>query len=141
MKRVKGGGALVYAPLKGNLYATKGDNTYEFYMYWLTDSLMGCRPARPGAILASTIPQTTLFAITPNPFKTDAAIAYSLNKPGWASLKLYSISGGLVRVLADGYQTAGPHAAVVAREKLAAGVYLVRYQSEERTETRKVVIE
>lgn len=144
LKRVRGGGALVYAPLKGNLYATKGNNTCEFYMYWLTDTIIHGSPPPPapsGTMAAQAIPLTTALAIAPNPFKTSAAIAYSLGKPGWASLRLYNASGRLVRDLIDGYQTAGPHAAIVAREKLAAGVYLVRYESEEQTETRKVVIE
>ncbi len=141
MKRVKGGGALVYAPLKGNLYATKGNNTYEFYMYWLTDSIMGGRPARPSDMQAQTLPCRTALEIAPNPFQTRAAVAYSLSRPGQASLKLYCITGGLVRVLVDGYQTAGSHVALVTRGSLSAGVYVIRYRCEEYTETRKIVVE
>ena len=32
-KKVKGGGALVYAPSRHALYALKGNNTTEFYRY------------------------------------------------------------------------------------------------------------
>jgi hypothetical protein len=141
LKRVGGGGAMTYAPSKGNLFALKGNNTWEFYMYWLSDSIMTLPPASPGAQFAGRVPVVPQFSIAPNPFRRQAVVTYSLNETGRASLKLYSVSGELVRVIADGTQASGVYRTTIARRGLAAGVYLVRFAGDSRTLTEKVVVQ
>ena len=126
LKRVRGGGSLLYAPSKGNLYATKGNNTLEFYMYWLSDSIMSLPPASPGTELAVLVPLASQLSFAPNPLRTHTTVTYSLAEPGRASIKLYSVAGELIRVIADGFYTRGVYCAVVARRGLSAGIYLVR---------------
>ena len=141
LKRVGGGGAMTYAPSKGNLFALKGNNTWEFYMYWLSDSIMTLPPASPGAQFAGRVLVVPQFSIAPNPFRRQAVVTYSLNETGRASLKLYSVSGELVRVIADGTQARGVYRTTIARRGLAAGVYLVRFAGDSRTLTEKVVVQ
>jgi hypothetical protein len=141
LKRVRAGGSLLYAPSKGNLFATKGNNTLEFYMYWLSDSIMSLPPALPGAQLAGSVSLAPQFSVAPNPFRMQAAVTYSLNETGRASLKLYSVSGELVRVIADGTQARGVYRTAITRRGLSAGIYLVRFEGDGRTRTEKVVIQ
>jgi len=141
LKRVRGGGSLLYVPSKGNLYATKGNNTLEFYMYWLSDSIMSLPSAKPGTQLAGSTPLTPQFSLAPNPLRTQTVVTYALTRPGRVSLKLFTISGQLARVVAQGYFPSGTYRTTVTRGSLPAGVYLVRLQTDEQTLSTKLVVQ
>lgn len=80
-----------------------------------------------------------LTRIFPNPFQGRTAISYQLDRPGRVSLKIYNSLGQLTAVLVDGHREAGFHAAVWDGGRAAAGVYLVRLESEGRTRVTKTV--
>jgi hypothetical protein len=51
----------------------------------------------------------TLYQNYPNPFNATTNIYYTLSKPAQVNLSLHNASGQLVRILVDGYQSAGSH--------------------------------
>lgn len=73
--------------------------------------------------------------VTPNPLNPEALITFATKKPGAIRVKLYDLSGRLVRTLADEPSTsAGYHDVRVdgrgeKGERLASGVYFFRIES------------
>lgn len=87
------------------------------------------------------------FSLTssPNPFQKLSAVTFSLPAAGPVSLKLYDISGRLIRTLADGSMGAGRHVRVWDRGTNAGGsaspgVYFMRLEASGRVLSRKAVI-
>lgn len=89
--------------------------------------------------------ETELTAPAPNPARGPAGLSYSLPRPGRATLAVYDIEGGLVRVLADGVRPAGQYRVVWNRldrngMRASAGVYVIRLATPEAQATRKLVL-
>ncbi len=84
----------------------------------------------------------------PNPFNPSTAISYSVPQDGGAagvSLKVYSIGGRLVRVLAEGPAAPGEHTVFWDGtdrhgRKVSSGVYIYRLQAAGKALTRKMVL-
>ena len=85
-----------------------------------------------------------LRAVAPNPFRGSTEIRFALNQPGRVELRLYDVAGRRVRDLVSGVQAAGERTVTwdgrdEAGRLLAPGIYFARFQSEQVTETRKIV--
>jgi hypothetical protein len=150
-KRVKGGGALTFASANNSLYAFRGNNTLEFWKYGPL-SADGYQLAVNGtkkSIQGQSTVRGLQFAlsVSPNPITSSVSpsISYSLPVSGEVSLKLYDISGQLVSTLANGHHPAGSYSLQLAanrpRQNLAAGIYILRLESEGNTTTQKLIIE
>ena len=79
---------------------------------------LGSNPADPNSVPSvSTVaatpdaPKTRLFANKPNPFNPNTVIPFQVARPGRVSLRLYNVSGALVRTLLDAPATAGRYEA------------------------------
>ncbi|HEY7727110.1 MAG TPA: FlgD immunoglobulin-like domain containing protein, partial [Candidatus Eisenbacteria bacterium] len=64
----------------------------------------------------------------PNPFNPETVIPYTLAGPGRVTIRIFDVSGRLVRTLVDGNQAAGPHIArwdgkAERGGPLASGIY------------------
>jgi flagellar hook assembly protein FlgD len=64
----------------------------------------------------------------PNPFNPETVIPYSLSAPGRVAVRIYDVTGRMVRTLIDAVQPAGIHAArwngaVDSGKRSASGVY------------------
>jgi hypothetical protein len=86
-----------------------------------------------------------LAAAAPNPFRTVTAIGFSLPRPGRVSLKIYDLSGRMVRTLQDGPLTAGRHVRVWDRRGeggglMRSGVYFGRLEADGKTLSNKIVM-
>jgi hypothetical protein len=68
-------------------------------------------------------------------------VNYSLPAAGNVSLKLYDVSGALVKTVTCGYVLPGSHAVNLSGEGLARGAYILKLQSGASSVTRKLVIE
>jgi len=94
--------------------------------------------ARPGAArLDGVYPNPVLFGTT--------VIRYSLPVPGRVRLVVYDLAGKLVRTLATGQAPAGTGRIVWNRtddagRAVAAGVYFCRLETDDASDTRKVVL-
>ena len=128
-------------PACSYLYALRGNNTFDFFMY------------NPGGVLLATAPKSDVYTATdygtlqtglriaPNPFTNATTVSYSLAKAGNVSLKLYDVTGKLVTTVASGYFNAGSYTTHVDASKLASGIYLLKYETNGYTTTRKLIIE
>ena len=75
--------------------------------------------------------QVVLEQNAPNPFNPETAIRYALPAGAVTRLAVYDLTGGLVRTLVNGYQSAGTHSAVWngrnnAGQPVASGIYVYR---------------
>jgi hypothetical protein len=83
---------------------------------------------------------------TPNPFRGGTAVRYDIPRDGASiALEVYDVSGRLVRVLADGPQSAGSKLAVWDGRNerglsVASGVYYCRMRSEDFEESVKLLL-
>jgi hypothetical protein len=83
--------------------------------------------------------------VQPNPFTGQAVVRYSLTRPGNVSLAVYDLAGTKVRTLVSGQEQAGQSAVTWNRaddagRQVPAGVYFCRFEAEEKTDTRKLVV-
>ena len=147
-KCVKGGGALAYAR-DGEaraLYAFRGNNTLQFWQYGplppIDYPMSAARTQKSIQEQSSCGPQFS-FSVSPNPFTNATVVTYSLPVPGNVNLRLYDITGKLVRTLAVGHRPAGEYGSQLTANglRLAAGVYLLKFETDGYRTTRKLVIE
>ena len=94
--------------------------------------------AAPGRI-AETPDSFGIVSIYPNPFNATVVVGYRLTVVGEVSLRLYDVTGRLVKMVVDGEQMAGKHRAVIDGSSLASGVYLARLEAAGKVDVRKVV--
>ncbi|MCK4408620.1 MAG: T9SS type A sorting domain-containing protein, partial [Candidatus Eisenbacteria sp.] len=81
----------------------------------------------------------------PNPFRNGTSISYQLPSLTHVSLRVYDVSGRLVRILKEGEEPAGFYTAMWDRKdergrEVASGVYFYRYVTPLFEETRKMVV-
>ncbi|MBK7266336.1 MAG: T9SS type A sorting domain-containing protein [Ignavibacteriales bacterium] len=70
------------------------------------------------------LPETTeLSQNYPNPFNSSSIIEYALPEEGYVTIKLYDITGRLIKQLVNEYKTAGRHKTTI--NLVLAGVYLL----------------
>jgi hypothetical protein len=104
--------------------------------------------AGPAAIdeMREDIPSTfKLSQNYPNPFNPETMIGYQLPQRSSVSLRIYDITGRLIRTLAEGYRPAGFHNAIWdARDDLgnevASGIYYYSLGTGDFRETRRMVL-
>ena len=98
----------------------------------------------PGSVTQSA-PGVVLYPSVPNPTRGPCLIRYALPGPSLVSLKVYDISGRLVRELGSGERSAGVHTIRWdgrngAGLSVPGGVYLYRLEAGSFTRTRSVVL-
>ena len=96
----------------------------------------------PGAALVPASFQ--LSAGAPNPFRGRTAIRFDLPRDARATIRVYDVTGRLVRTLVDDALPGGRHSATWdgadrGGSRVASGVYLVRMQADDFGATRKIV--
>jgi len=76
----------------------------------------------------------------PNPFTRMTCINYQLPVAGNADIKLYDVTGKLVRTIASGKAEAGYYSRVLNSPGLARGIYLLKFESGNFLATRQLVL-
>jgi hypothetical protein len=76
----------------------------------------------------------------PNPFNPQTTIKYTLPKASHVTIRIYDVTGRLVKTLVDQDIPGGVHYEVFDGRGLASGVYFYRMQSEHFVQTRKLVL-
>ena len=82
----------------------------------------------------------TLFQNYPNPFNPTTVLSFELRDAGFVKLKVYDITGQEVQTAVSGWQLAGYHEVIFNGSSLASGVYFVRLDAGDFTQTQKVVL-
>lgn len=98
--------------------------------------------AEPGATPAAS---ADLEPPYPNPFNPAVAIRFTLAEAGHATLRIYDVSGRLVRTLIDGKHSAGLHEARwngrgERGEAVSSGVYFCRLTAPGTAKTQRIVL-
>jgi hypothetical protein len=97
-----------------------------------------------GTTLATTAAQAAAvlkLSLTPNPATGTATVAYSLPTATTASLSVQNLLGQTVRQLAPARQVAGTQSQALSLQGLAPGVYLVKLQAGDKTQTARLLVE
>jgi len=81
-----------------------------------------------------------LHQIHPNPFNPVTNITYGLHEYGNVELTVYNIQGEQVETLVNNFQVAGYHTLTWNASSYPSGVYLIRMDNGEFTQTQKVVL-
>lgn len=76
----------------------------------------------------------------PNPFNAETVIKFSLPQSRNISLTIYDLLGKKILTLTDGYLQAGVHSVNFDASDLPSGVYFYRLQSEDRVETKRMIL-
>lgn len=91
-------------------------------------------------------PSSTALALPdPNPARLSATLRFALPRPASVRLAVHDLAGRRVRNVFDGPATAGDHSQRIelhddAGRMLAPGVYLVRFEAEQRSFMRRLVV-
>jgi len=103
--------------------------------------LMSNSSTNDGTIV-SKIPQ---LKIAPNPFSNTTTISFSLTQSQKVSIQIFDATGRLIKTLTDAQTPVGAHQLVWnARDEkgnaVSTGIYFLRMQAGNYTETKKVVV-
>jgi len=85
------------------------------------------------------------FSNYPNPFNPETTFKFSLLEDSAVSLKIYNIKGQSVYTICDNFLPEGNYEFVWSgidhnREKIASGIYFVRYKSNSKDHVSKLVL-
>ncbi|MEO0107776.1 MAG: aryl-sulfate sulfotransferase [candidate division WOR-3 bacterium] len=138
-KRVKAGGALAALGEIDVLLALKGNNTLEFWSYGIPSGELEPRPSSQSYNASCAQIPKLLLSATPNPFQSQLVVSYNTPDAATVSLKLYDVSGKLVRIVENGQSRAGSDAVAIDGRALARGVYLLKLEGSHQTASLKVV--
>jgi PKD repeat protein len=140
--RKEGDGTFIY--VAGRPYRFETGPSYQNYGYMLdnwTGNITAIDDDEPDLLARP-------FGLTqnqPNPFNPSTQIRFSLAHAGHVSLKLYDAAGRCVRTLVDDTRSAAEHTVTWdgrddAGATVAAGVYLYRLQTDDESQTRRMVL-
>jgi PKD repeat protein len=102
-------------------------------------------PPTPTAVVGALPPGFALHPVYPNPFNPSATIRYDLAKAEFVHLKLYSLTGQLVRELVSAWQPAGSYEVRWDgldgdRRAVANGTYLCQLETPSDRAVRRMVL-
>jgi hypothetical protein len=138
-KKVKAGGCLTR--LGNYFYAAKGANTQEFYRHILPTDQIPIDPNLSQGIMGKKlITDEIMLTIAPNPAQNVALVRYSLPVSGQVVLKLYNVTGALIKTCINSKQNKDGLVMIDTKE-IPSGVYILRFSSGDIKMTRKLVIE
>jgi hypothetical protein len=82
----------------------------------------------------------TALDVYPNPSSDVAAVRFSLTNPASVSLQLYDVTGRMVREIAQRDMHTGDHQVMINTSALKQGVYLLRLNSNDQTQVKRIVV-
>ncbi|MEJ2614975.1 MAG: T9SS type A sorting domain-containing protein [Ignavibacteriaceae bacterium] len=90
--------------------------------------------------LTDVVPnQYKLYQNYPNPFNPLTIIRYAIPRSGNVSIILYDLLGTKIKVLVDGYHSAGMYITEFRPTSITSGIYLYRIKTYNYNETRKMI--
>jgi len=117
------------------------------YWYWIVfKGPSGEQSYGPIEVFVERLPAEHSIRLSyPNPFRKTCTIRFEMPRPGKMSLKIFDVSGSLVRTLLDGWKTAGVYSEVwdgAGRDgqELSPGIYFCRLESDAFVAVHKIVL-
>jgi len=87
-----------------------------------------------------TVSQFAILDNYPNPFNPSTTISYQLNQSGKININIFDLNGKLIDELVNDFKEMGNYSINWNGSNLANGVYIVKLQSNEFTEMRKITL-
>jgi hypothetical protein len=92
-----------------------------------------------------TVLRPHLYRSYPNPCRTTAAMRFQIPQRGRVILRIFDVTGRVVRTLVDGHYDAGVHGVAWdtrtdARNEVASGMYFYRLETDGYTMARKLLV-
>jgi len=81
-----------------------------------------------------------LYQNYPNPFNPSTIISYDLRSAGYVTIKIYDITGKLVKSLVNKEQQPGTYNINFSSEGLSSGIYFYRLSTVGFTDTKKMIL-
>jgi len=127
-------GCYPFSP-SGHIYIN--DRPNGFFVFDFNPSPTGVIPSVPASFV--------LNQNYPNPFNPETIIPYELNAGGHVALRIYDVTGRMIRTLVDEYQSAGEKTVTWAGRdgaghRVASGVFFYRLSTDRSQVTRKMVL-
>ena len=107
-------------------------------------------PIEPGVVIEPLFPDGVLdtgkpLSIYPNPFNPSTSISFELRESARVVVRIFDVSGRLVKTLADGTFASGPHALLwngcnSNGSAVASGIYFIRLDSSAHTIIQKAIL-
>jgi len=120
----------------GNLGLTKKEEALIVaFMETLSD---GYKPKKSD--LGSPIVELPGVAVTPNPFNPTTRISYTVPREGLVDVAIYDVAGRRVQVLAAGWRSAGEYTVTFTGDRMASGVYFVRFATAGHVSTTRAIL-
>ncbi|MFH1277247.1 MAG: FlgD immunoglobulin-like domain containing protein [Candidatus Eisenbacteria bacterium] len=143
--------ALSPLPKSGEWEAGRPSETTYYVIRAVSDSLPGYESTPSNVVLTKTPGSTATLtdSTATNPYVLGGdpyAVKFNLARPGNVSIRVYDISGRLVRELRNAYMPAGFGHRVQWNgdngdgRRVAPGIYLIRFEADGLQTTRKVVV-
>jgi hypothetical protein len=127
-------GGTVGQPVTGS---TGGPSHISEIGFWFQSFLVFVDIGSPFSVLPAVF---SLEQNAPNPFGPRTTIAFALPQPEHVTVRLYDVTGRLVRTLVDESVAAGYHHAVFDGRGLASGIYYFRMTAGDYDKTRSLVL-
>jgi len=132
----------VFIYIAGRPYRLDNAASYADYNYmidnWMTSTFPTGVKSEENSV--NTAENYRLEQNYPNPFNPATRIAYSIQKPGFVSLKVYDILGREVATLVNGYQQAKNYTINFDAGRLASGIYLYKLKTGDFVQTKKMLL-
>jgi photosystem II stability/assembly factor-like uncharacterized protein len=123
-----------------DLNCVKVNGYYEGWVVGNEGTILHTFDARITGEEEDRIKTTTLTSnILPNPFELDALVIYELPKPSQVILTIYDMNGREKLQLVNEVQNMGKHVVHIPGAGLSSGVYFYRLQTNQSTESRKII--
>ncbi|MCX7785523.1 MAG: T9SS type A sorting domain-containing protein, partial [candidate division WOR-3 bacterium] len=142
--RPKTGAALAYANSK--VWLLKGNNTPEFWCY-IPSAMSNVKPAMSNlnAQKINTSYPFMLYQNSPNPFKSQTTIRYSISAQSKVSLVIYDVSGRLIKTLVNERKAPGIYSIIWNGtddngRKVGQGVYFYVLKTADNKIQRKMLM-
>lgn len=116
-------------------FVLRTDNSQHFDGYWFDQFAIAGEAAVPYSGAGGLPAATRLAGVQPNPFNPSTTVRFELATAGPARVRVYDLSGRLVRTLVDEARPAGAQAVAwdgldAKGQPAASGVYLVRLEAD-----------
>jgi len=112
--------------------------TYSYGAGW--EDVYLIRLTSEAAIITLTSPHNFQLLCYPIPAKQSMTIKFSLPQESFTTLKLYNVSGRLIKTLFSGKRPAGTYQIDWNTKELPSGIYFLRLETEKQSLTRRIVI-
>lgn len=101
----------------------------------LTNQLIGIQQ------ISSNVPSGYVLSQNyPNPFNPATKIMFALKQTGFVTLKIYDITGRLVKVLAEEVLNTGEYESVFNAGELSSGIYFYTLRTDNFVQTKKMIL-